>query len=572
MGFITDTIRSNSKATTPTFPGLERGTDLWNRVFGNVSTNRQEAYKQPPVRGGSYGRSTVAEPAAYKRLLQAMRSMAPGGWSDDRWEQSKHYTDIRYTCIHRTSEQLMQSEFQLFKKDDDHPDGKRPVTKNDPPEGGRFVSPYDAVKLLEKPNNDDTFGDLMSGWNLQMDLTGKALTWMVPGRVSQPHPDKRFDGSGAPAELYVIPTATAIPQPAINPDYPDGYYRIQPLYPYGPFSSYPTPSTAVGAPIPAQWMLQFKYIHPLLRYDGYSPQTGLRLHLDEIEQMDKSRWYTMKRLISPSAVLNFDEMEGMQPFTESEIERIKAEWENEFQGTENVGKLVVGAPGMKLEMLTNILRDMEYKDGWDQLVSFAMAGLGISKEAAGMVGSTAYAVLYAAIKQFHLLTLMPKCARIAAKLTRHLLPFFGDDLILEIKPPKIDDHDIAFGKVGQLIGAKCGTKNEVRKLLDMPITKQPWGEEIAGFEKPPEQPGMEGQVHDMPGAPMQPPAQPMQQPAQQPQEIQQAQPTPGNLGTGSLGPKMKFVSRIKTKSLKIAKKKSVYDQVRAGILANGVHH
>src|SRR5260370_35899679 len=109
-----------------------------------------------------------------------------------------------------------------------------------------------------------------------MTLMGKALTWMVPNKLK------------TPMELYSIPTAIAIPQPAINPDFPDGYYRIQPIYPYGPFSSYPTPATAVGAPIPAQWMLRVKYPHPLLRYDGYSPMTVLRLQQDEIESIDRS--------------------------------------------------------------------------------------------------------------------------------------------------------------------------------------------------------------------------------------------------------------------------------------------
>ena len=359
---------------------------------------------------------------------------------------------------------------------------------------------------------------------------------------------------GTPFELYPIPTAIAIPQPAINPDYPDGYYRIQPVYPYGPFSSYPTPTTAVGAPIPAQWMLSFKYVHPLLRYDGYSPQTGLRLHLDEIEQMDKSRWYTMKRLINPSAVFNFENVEGMQNLPWEEIERIKAEFENEQQGTENSGKLFVSVNG-KLEPWGSNLKDLEYKDGWDQLVSFVMAGLGISKEAAGMIGSSAYSVLYAAIKQFHLLTLVPKCSRIARKLTRHLAPFFGDNLIIEIKPARVDDHDITFAKVDKGIAAKCMTKNEVRKLLDMPVTKEEWGEEIAGFEEQPEQPVMPG----MPGAAGQPGqpgekkpeapkvatnGQPMQPKSEEKKEEEAARPVPGNMGRGALGPRGKGLSRL----------------------------
>ena len=383
MGFISDLIDR-----TKAFPGRDQGESLWRQVFGEDKEDTRRLVR-PPTPGGSWGRSNIAGSAAYKRLLQAMRSMAPGGWSDDRWEQSKHYVGITYVASHRTGEQMAQAEFNVFQKDEHAPKGKIPVKKGHPG--------YKLVELLEKPNNDDSFGDWLYRINQQMDLTGMGLTWMVPNKL------------GIPFELYSIPTAIAIPQPAINPEFPDGYYRIQPIYPYGPFSSYPTPSTAVGAPIPAEWMMRFKFPHPFLRYDGYAPLTALRLHLDEIESMDRSRWYSMKRVLNPSGVLNFEESEGMDPLPTEEIERIRTEFENEWQGAENTGRLFVATPGAKLEPWGAPPRDMEYHQGWDQLVSFVLAGMGITKPAAGMVEDSSYSTLFATLKQFHLLTLQPKC-------------------------------------------------------------------------------------------------------------------------------------------------------------------
>ena len=498
MGVISQHARG-SKAHGFAREAVERGRALWRQGFNQVS--KEEAFSQfPRVRDRqSWTRGVIAEPAAYKRLLQAMRSMAPGGWSDDRFEESKHQNGIVYTAIHRKGEQLSMSEFQVFKKDANHPDGKRPVTPKDPPENGRPLPPYELVRLLEQPNNDDGFGEVMYQWSQQMDLTGMALTWMVPNKL------------GIPYELYSIPTAIAIPQPAINPDYPDGYYRIQPIYPYGPFSSYPTPATAVGAPIPAQWMLRFKYPHPLLRYDGYSPLTALKLHIDEIEAMDRSRWYTMNRLINPSAILNFREMEGMEPLPEAEIERIRSEFEADFQGPANSGRLLVAAPGSDLQIQQARLHDLEFKDGWEQLVSFVLgAGFGISRPAAGMIDTASYSTLFATLKQMHLVTLDPQCKRIGRYLTRHLAPFFGDDLIVEIKAPRIDDHDLRNAVLTLLMQAKALTKNEMRQEVDYPLTQEQWGDEIAGTESQqgmlpgmggmpaPGAPGM--QMPEMPGA------------------------------------------------------------------------
>jgi phage portal protein BeeE len=511
MGFISKSVSTLAR-TNPTFPGQRDGANLWRQIFGSTTkeTPHKPLQRQDPVEGGTYGRSTVSARNSFVRLLEAFRSGAPGGWSDDRWEQTRHFTGIAYVAIHRIATQLQGAEFQVFMKDPTHPDGKRPVSESDLPQGDRMVRPYDLVTLLEKPNRQDSFGKMMYRVAQQKFLTGTAYLWMVPNQL------------GTPMELYCVPTALAIPQPAVNPDFPDGYFRIQPVYPYGPFSSYPTPSSAVGAPIPAQWMMKFQYPHPFLRYDGFSPLTGMRLHLDEIESMDRSRWYSMKRSINPSAVLNFDEMEGAQPLDEAEINRIHSEWENNFMGTENHGKLIVGTPGGRLDEFGRSPREMDWQSGWDQLTSFAMGGFGITRPAAGMVEDSSYSSLFATLKQLNLVTLDPECQDISSELTRSLAPFFGDNLIVEVRCRRIDDHDLKMSKLNQLMAARAITKNEMRKELEMPITMELWGNEIAGTESP-MMPGMAP-----PGAPPAVPAHLLQ--AQSPSELAMMQGQSNQLG------------------------------------------
>lgn len=466
MGFISELARSHKGS----FSGQSQGRESWDRIFATDKETTKPHSRYMPEPGGSYGRSVTSTDASVKRLLQALRSMAPGGWSDDRYAQEKSYTGITYVAIHGIGQQLSQSEFQVFDKDPTNPDGKVPTKTK----GGE-----DLIRLLEKPNDDDSFGDLMEQWNLQMDLTGMALTWKVPNAL------------GTPMELYPIPTSIAIPQPAINPDYPDGFWRIQPVYPYGPFSSYPTPTTSVGAPIPAQWMMRFKYPHPILRYDGYSPQTALSLHIDEVTAMDRSRWYKMKRSFNPNMVLNMTEVEGVQTNNDAEIERIRAQLEDLFMGVENNGGLIVPPPGGKLEEFGTSPREMDYHNSWEQLVSFVMGGYGITKPAAGMIEDSSYSTLFATLKQLYWLTLDPKVNRIAAKLTRHLAPHFGDNLIVEIRCKRIDDHDVKFTKMDKLIQANAITVNELRREMDMPLTQEEWGEERVGLPTPPGQEMME---------------------------------------------------------------------------------
>lgn len=546
MGFIANLAKSGGSVSVARKVGNEDSRARWRRVFG---VSKEDPRPGKPEATPSGYRSSVGSQPNIAQLLRAMRSLAPGGWSDNKFEQSNHFTGIAYVAIHRICEQMMQAEFQVLERDPRHPKGMREVGCDHP-----------LVNLLEHPNNDETFGDLMYKWVQQMGLTGTALTWLVPNRM------------GTPCEMYPIPTALCIPQSTMTPEYPDGYYRVQPIYPYGPFSTYPSPQTAAGALIPGQWMLRFQYPHPILRYDGYSPLSALRLHFDEVEAIDRSRWYAQRRSVSPSAVLNFDG-DNAEPLPEQEIARIHAEFENEQMGPENAGRLFIASPGAKLEQWGSSPKEMEYQQSWEQLVGFCHAGFGITKEAAGMLANSSYSTLFATLKQLHLLTLVPLCQRIASKLTRHLASYFGGNLLVRIRAPRIDDHDIRNAALNVLITARAITKNELREQLGGNLgidpTREEWGTEIAGDQRQlgmPEtaqqpqqgqQQGGGGNVENGPagtgaftaaagltGPQNSPPAPPKlgeeeakEAEAPVPPEIEATRPIPQKLGRGALGPR-----------------------------------
>lgn len=574
LGFISRlSATAFSKVANPS----PQGESLWRRAFGTS--------KEDPSRAGRDGNNwaaTASEDAATVRLIKALRSKAPGGWTDDRYEQSRHQLGAVHVAIDRTGRVLQQAEFQVFKRDKAHPDGRRPLTEDDPPEGGRWCKPYDLVKLLRRPNKQDSFGKMMYRINQQLNLTGMALTFMLPNSMEE------AGQQPWPIELYQIPTAIAIPQAVTSPQYPEGYYRIQPLYPYGPFSSYPTPNSSVGAPIPAQWMLKMLFPHPLLRYEGYSPLTALKNEIDQLEAINRSRWYSMKRSFNPSAVLNMDETEMPGPLPEPELNRIHAEWEK-FIGPENAGKLVVGLPGGKFELFGDRPVDMDYQSGWEQELSFILGGgFGITKPAAGMIEDSSYATLFATLKQLYMITLQPICDDIAHTFTILLAPFFGDDLEVEIRCKRIDDHDIAFMKVDKMVALKGMPESVIRlafKQMDLPTDPEvikdlsevqeeqaaaPFGggREATNVhpedkeKKPPENPtknesadaGMEGAADA------------------NERKIAASQPKPGPLGRGALGPR-KALRPPALKSLSLVRStdyKSLMSKLTKA-LSNGVH-
>lgn len=542
-------VTNSSELTSPTDSGL--GRDLWRRVFG-APTNKEEGLTEPaaqrPVPGGSWGRSNVGTTAAVERLIQALRSRAPGGWSDDRWEETmRHYYGIVYIAIFRKAILMQQAEFKVLRKVKGHPEGKVEVMEGEPG--------YELVQLMSRPNHQDSFGKWLFRCSQQKELTGTSLTWLLPNMIMNKHPSHRYRGLGTPFEMYNIPTAIAIPQPVINPDYPDGYYRIQPVYPYGPFSSFPVPNSAVGAPIGGEWMMKFQYPHPLLRYDGYSPLTGMREHVDGLQSIDRSRWYKMKKTIRPNAVLQMENFEGAEPLPFQEIERLRSEIEAAFSGPENVGNLFVASPGTRLEEFGVAPADMDYPTGWEQLTSFILGAFGISKPAAGMVEDNAYATLFANLKQVHVQTIQPELDDVANEITHFLAPFFGPDLIVEIRAKRIDDHEIKANQMGLLIQSKAITKNEMRKKceeLGLDVTPEAWGNDIAGDPSPAEiemQQQAAMPMMDASGAPIEEGLE-GEYPEQGEDageylgdvtvggdEIEGARPLTGGLDTGSLGPR-----------------------------------
>jgi len=525
MGFITELANKPEYQT-------RSSRALWDRAFG---TNKEERLKQP-TREQEAPSSVLGSNLALARLINALRSRIPGNWSDDRYEQSRHFTGIPYIAIHRIGLQLMQAEFQIFHEDPSHPEGKRPVTEEEPE--------YEAVKLFKRPNKKDSFGLLLYRLNQQLGLTGTALSWIIPNQLGN-----RI------VEMYSIPTALAQPIPIMTPDFPEGGYYMQPIYPNGPYSSYPAPISAAGAPIPAQWVIPVQYPHPLLWYDGYAPLTALRLHIDEIESIDKSRWYSQFREINPSAVLNFEGGKDTQvaPLPEEEIERIRAEFENDHQGPENHGRLLVATPGAKLEQWGNTPDKMMYESGWEQLSSFLMGAFGITKPAAGMVDGSSYATLFAALKQLNVLTLDPICALIAGVFTRQILPYFGENLLMEIRCRRIDDHDVTFAKVDKINGLKgmpASVIKYVMGMMDLPVDDKMVDDLAKAGQEQGGMPGMPGQ--GMPGqgqpgaAPEPPPLEGMEgggedqnEEEQSPDEDEMASTMdgPDNLGKGSLGPR-----------------------------------
>lgn len=397
-----------------------------------------------------------------QQLLRALRSDAPGQYTQNVWELGRQFMGMAYIAIHTLCEQAAQSQFHLFVRDKKHPKRRRHASMDDP-----------IRELFENPNEQDTLGDFLYEIALQLCLTGQCLIWCVPRKGGT----LGLHGFNYPHSMYVIPTAiTQALGP--SPQFPYGAYRVQPLYPYGPFGWFPSPYGIQGAIVPAEQIMRVKFKNPIFRYDGYAPLSGCRLQSDTLEAIDRARFYGQLNAPNIGTVVEFDK-EVTNPTAET-IGRLRAEFEGMFSGPENFWKLFIAQPGTTVRDLGTGKNptDMAWQEGWEQLSSFILACFGVTKPVAGMVDETSYATLYAAMKQFHMVRLRPLLARIAGQLTKRIVRPYNSEMFIELEAPKIDDEQVLQGQLTTLISISGVTINEVRIAFGMEPVE--WGDVRAG--------------------------------------------------------------------------------------------
>jgi phage portal protein BeeE len=398
----------------------------------------------------------------YRYLWAALRSRAPGQWSQNLLELSRHFTSSIFLAINTLANQAAAADCKVYERDPEEPESKEQLPHGEP-----------LCRLLEDPNDDDGTPDLLYQVTQQLSLTGISLVWMP-----------RNNPLDIPSELYVIPTATAFPLPQ-DIGYPQGAYRILPLYPYGPFTTLPNYQSAAGAIVPADQVIRIKNHHPILRYDGYAVLSAISRQIDTVEAIDLARLNTQKQGVDPSIAMGFDP-EVFNP-DEVDLKRLREQIEAVNAGPENVGKIFFNPYGTTISKLSNTPLEMAWTEGWSQLVDFVLACYGVPKSVAGLQDAVNYATLFAALKQFYLLSLNPLLNKIAGKFNKHLVrPYFGPDLLLQLIAQKITDEDLLEKQLGNDLAGGIRKRNELRKLRDLTPLPGPEGEELvfAGKGKP----------------------------------------------------------------------------------------
>lgn len=433
------------------------------------------------------------------QLLDTFRREPAGAWSDNRFEQVQHFRDVIYVAIRSIMDLIGGADFAVQRRR--KPNRRRTtfgksVAATQQHGRDEDYTPFDdadhpLAKLLHRPNCTETMGELAAKLTLQNRLTGVGPLWCVP------------NAKGRPVELWPLKTPLTTPIFAQTQQYPNGAWRVQPYSPGAWAGPMPGGIASTGAILPGEEVKRFMDPHPLIDWDGFSPLTaGARL-LDVLESIDDSRKSAMDNGLQLDAVL-------MAPgIGEANATRIQAKFENRHKGARNAKKFAVIDPGeptspgdkFDLKTLSQTAKDMEYTQGWEQMVKFVLALFGVPASVAGLAGTTSYSELYAALRQFHYRQ-ASFVGRLETWLTKILAwPWssFPDEYLVRVKLPALDDPDLREQQFGRQLQYDLLTYNEARAKDDLdPVEggELPVSIYIAKMQQeiapPPPDPGMMG--------------------------------------------------------------------------------
>jgi hypothetical protein len=389
-------------------------------------------------------------------LLDVMQRGLPGYPTDDRYLQSQKFTNLVYAsvkplmravrkadvvCLKRTKKRRNRTTFgpgSTVAKSLSAGYGKSQRDDYVPVDAGHPVA-----RVLDRPQQRDgteTLGDVLEYATMQSSLTGVSPFWCVPSLKYLQRDEYR------PVQLYALPTALTVPQPARSEFYPAGSYRITPYYasPTGGSGWYQGMAAGVaGTVLDGREIKRRLHKHPLYRWDGYSPLTACAFLLDIAEAIDQSRWAAMQHGTTPDMIFT---AVGMDP---PSIAAFEEQFKQRNGGSRNHRKVVTVStphPEGKLDVKTPFIsaREMDYVQSWEQASKAVFAVFGIPDVL--VYGGGNYAENYAAEKFYYRNTVGPECEELGDFLTASVAQPWEEEpgeLCIELHPDEPRNEELA---------------------------------------------------------------------------------------------------------------------------------
>lgn len=256
------------------------------------------------------------------------------------------------------------------------------------------------MQLFRFVNPVDTPFDLWYETVMYLSLTGEAY-WYTPR-----------NGFGLPAEIWVLPSHWLRVIPSAT-KLIEGYVLESPG-----FAARLSMGSTRSRFLPAEDVIPIRCKSPLSKLEGYSPLKAGAAWIDTATSIALARWHSFENGAFPGYALELSE--NSKSPDQQTIDRLRAQFRNQYGGVKNYGKGIVGTPGMKFNPLTRTPQEMDYPASAELIRDEVLALFGVPKVMAGLSTEVNRATHDGAQVVFASNVVNPMLAQIGQTLTQFL--------------------------------------------------------------------------------------------------------------------------------------------------------
>lgn len=318
-----------------------------------------------------------------------------------------------------------------------------PIRVLRPVDGELVADPgHPLARLLNAPNPFMSRFELIEQTVGALELTGDAF-WFLAG-----------DASGQPTQIWPLrpDRVRVVPDPQ---QYVRGYvYEID----------------GGAIPLEAAEVVHFRRWHPAHDYHGLSPLAAAQMAVDTDRAM--SRWnhgtFGVDYAV-PAGIVNIE-----APISDADFERIKREWRASYGGPQRRTAFLRGG-GVSWQEIGLRHTDVDFLQGRranrDEILNIFGVPVGLVSENATEANAKV------AERLFIERTLWPKLARLAAKVTGELAPFWPGGIQVAFEDIRPTDTALRLDEIRAAYPVL--TVNEIRQRYYQ-LPPLPWGEATPG--------------------------------------------------------------------------------------------
>lgn len=281
---------------------------------------------------------------------------------------------------------------------------------------GREHDAHPLLDLLAHPNPLQDGISFMESLHATLQIYGNAYIEAI-----------RAEDGSAPAELHllrpdrmkVVPGATGLPQ---------GYvYSVN-----GQKTTWPADPLTGQSDI-----LHLKRFHPLDDWYGLAPMEAALQSIDQHNASGAWNQALLNQGARPSGALVYAPKEGPASLTDDQLQRLREEMGQLYQGARNAGRPLILEGGLEWREMSLSPKDMDWLSGRNNAARDIALAFGVPAQLIGIPDAQTYANMEQARLAFYEETVLPQLAKVAASLGHWLCPMYKDRPELDVDTDSI---------------------------------------------------------------------------------------------------------------------------------------